>query len=94
MKLDKNEIIVKNQKGEEFILNTVTKQMRIIPIEKEQINKQEEFNFCDMVMKIAKNEFEAGKHQSLSAAIESVVKDCPELYEHYSRKNTKIVRSD
>jgi hypothetical protein len=94
MELDKDEVIVRNANGEQFILNVVTKKYRHLPVEKEKINKTANFDFCDTVMRLAKSEFEAGKHPSLGVAIESIVKQYPQLYEDYTLKNTRVCRGD
>jgi hypothetical protein len=94
MKLDKDEVIVRNANNDQFILNTATKKYRPLPIEKEQITKNADFDFCDTVMRLAKSEYAAGKHPSLGVAIESIVKQYPELYEEYSKTNTKVCRGD
>lgn len=95
MKLDKDEIIVKNVKGEEFVLNTTTKKCRPLPIEKQQIRKEwDSKTFADSIIKLAKEEFAAGKHKTLIDAYDSIINQYPEGYEQYSKENMQNRRSD
>jgi hypothetical protein len=93
MKLDKDEVVIKNADNEIFIMNMTTRKCRPIPgekpVEKEQPKKAwSSKNFSESIIKLAKEEFAAGKHKTLMDAYSSIINQYPEGYVQYSKENT------
>lgn len=93
MKLGKTEVVIKNAEGEIFIMDILTRMCRPIPgemsVKKEQTKKAwNSVNFADSIVKLAKEEFAAGKHKTLIDAYSSIINQYPEGYEQYSKENT------
>lgn len=95
IEMNKDETVIKNIDGTEYILNTKTMKIRPLPIDKQQITTQwDSANFADSIIKLAKEEFNAGKHKTLIDAYDSVINQYPEGYEQYSKENTKVCRGN
>ncbi|MDD4591200.1 MAG: hypothetical protein PHG06_12365 [Parabacteroides sp.] len=103
MKIARNEIVIKTRDDDLLIMNIETRKCRPIPaenpVEKELPTEPPKkawssANFSDSIIKLAKEEFVAGKHKTLGDALTTIINQYPEGYEQYSKEHTKKCQGD
>lgn len=95
IKLLKDEVLVKNRNGEEFIFNTVTqKYQRVITKESIDRDYSDDRSFAKKIELLVDMAVEKGEYKDRSTAYEEIIKRYPTLYNEWTQRNHYRCRSD